>query len=215
MPRTNRDTKLLVFAKAPRPGAVKTRLVPLLGAQAAAALHARLIKRALATARASGVGQIELHCAPDCDDPFLRFCGGRYGVSLIPQCGCDLGKRMLHAFQQTLASVPRALLIGTDCPALTDRHLRDADRWLAAGMDAVVAPAEDGGYALIGLTRCDAQLFEGITWGTSHVMKDTRERLSALGWRWQELDSLWDVDRPEDYQRLLASGLLDRPGIHA
>jgi len=215
MPRANRDTKLLVFAKAPRPGAVKTRLVPVLGAQAAAALHARLIKRALATARASGVGQIELHCAPDCNDPFFRFCGGRYGVSLMAQRGGDLGKRMLYAFEHTLASVPRAILIGTDCPALTDRQLRDADGWLAAGMDAVVAPAEDGGYALLGLTRCDARLFEGIAWGTSHVMKDTRERLSAVGWRWQELDSLWDVDRPEDYQRLLASGLLDRPSVRA
>ena len=122
---------------------------------------------------------------------------------------------MLYAFQQTLASMPRAILIGTDCPALTAQHLREADRWLAAGMDAVVAPAEDGGYALIGLTRCAARLFEGITWGTSHVMNDTRERLSALGWRWQEIDSLWDVGRTEDYQRLLASGLLDRPGVHA
>ena len=215
MPLTNRDTKLLVFTKAPQPGAVKTRLIPVLGEEGASALHARLVKRTLATARASGVGQVELWCAPDADDPFLRFCGGRYGVSLVAQCEGDLGKRMLYAFQQALTSTARAILIGTDCPALTDRHLRDADRWLAAGMDAVVAPAEDGGYALIGLTRCDARLFEGITWGTSHVMKDTRERLSALGWRWQELESLWDVDQPEDYQRLLASGLLDRPGIHA
>lgn len=215
MPRTSADNRLLVFARAPRPGAVKTRLIPVLGEEGAAALHARLVERTLATACASGIGQVELWCAPDTVDPFLRCCGGRYGISLISQCEGDLGKRMLHAFEQTLASVPRAILIGADCPALTARHLRDADRLLAAGVDAVVAPAEDGGYALIGLTRCDARLFEGMTWGTSLVMQDTRDRLSALGWQRQELEPLWDVDRPEDYQRLLASGLLDRPESHA
>ena len=215
MRRTISDNRLLVFARAPRSGEVKTRLIPVLGEQGAATLHAQFVKHTLATARASGIGQVEMWCAPDADDPFLRFCGGRFGISLVAQHKGDLGQRMLHAFEQTLASVPRAILIGTDCPALTARHLRDADGLLAAGADAVVAPVEDGGYALIGLTRCNARLFEGVTWGTSHVMTDTRERLSTLGWRWQELESLWDVDRPEDYQRLLASGLLDRPCIHA
>ena len=68
---------------------------------------------------------------------------------------------------------------------------------------------EDGGYVLIGLTRCDARLFEGIAWGGSSVVAETRARLRALGWTWRELDTLWDVDRPEDYERLISSGLLD------
>ncbi len=215
MPRTGSDGRLLVFTKAPRPGAVKTRLIPLMGARGAAALHARLVKRTLATARRARIGQIELHCTPDCDDPFLRFCGGRYGISLVPQSEGDLGTRMTHAFERALASATRAILIGTDCPALTVRHLRDADRILSTGRDAVFAPAEDGGYALIGLARCDARLFEGIAWGEANVMHETRERLSGLGWCWQELDTLWDVDLPEDYQRLLDSGLLGPKRVRA
>lgn len=204
MRRTRSDARLLVFAKAPRPGEVKTRLTPLLGEQGAAALHARLVKHTLATARASGIGQIELHCAPDCDDPFFLFCGGRYGVSLVSQAEGDLGTRMCHAFERALGHARHAIVIGADCPALTARHLRNAERVLSAGWDAVFAPTEDGGYALIGLTRCDARLFEGIAWGAANVMRDTRNKLSALGWRWQELQTLWDVDRPEDYQRLAA-----------
>lgn len=209
MPPTSADTRLLVFTKAPRPGAVKTRLIPLLDEQGAAALHAQLVKRTLRTARSARVGPVELHCAPDCDDPFLRFCSGSYGVPLIPQSAGDLGMRMAHAFEQALAHAARAILIGTDCPALAARHLRAAHSLLVAGEDAVFTPTEDGGYALIGLTRCDQRLFTGVTWGESAVMKQTRDRLAALGWRWQELETLWDVDRPQDYQRLVASGLLD------
>ena len=215
MPRTTGDNRLLVFARAPRPGAVKTRLIPMLGEAGAAALHARLVKHTLATARASGFDQVELWCAPDTDDPFFRLCGGRYGVPLMSQTDGDLGARMRDAFERALASARRVTLIGTDCPALTAQHLRDADHVLVAGRDAVLVPAEDGGYALIGLTRCDAPLFDGVGWGGAGVMEETRTRLRALGWSWEELETLWDVDRPEDYQRLLASGLLDRRRAHA
>jgi hypothetical protein len=116
---------------------------------------------------------------------------------------------MRAAFESALARHPRALLVGSDCPALTTRHLRQADRALCEEADAVLAPCEDGGYALIGLRRVDARLFDGISWGSGNVMAATRNRLAGLGWRWRELETLWDVDRPEDYERLLASGLLD------
>ena len=209
MSATDRGTTVIVFAKAPQRGSVKTRLIPLLGAEGAAALQVRLVKRALATARAAAFGRLELHCAPDTADPFFRFCGGHYGAVLAPQAEGELGARMLAAFEATLAVYPRALLMGSDCPALTAHHLRQAERALRDGADAVVSPTEDGGYALLGLTRCDARLFDGIAWGEAGVMAETRTRLAALGWRWRELETLWDVDRPGDYQRLLASGLLD------
>ena len=79
--------------------------------------------------------------------------------------------------------------------------MQHAEAALAAGEDAVLIPAEDGGYALIGLTRCDNRLFENITWGGDSVLAATRERLKVLKWRWRELETLWDIDRPEDYRR--------------
>jgi len=202
-------TVVIVFARAPLPGAVKTRLIPTLGAEGAAALHARLVKRTLATARAASYHRIELHGAPDIDDPFFRFCAGHFDAALVAQSGADLGARMLAAFQSALAACPRVLLVGSDCPALTARHLRRADRALRDGADAVFIPCEDGGYALIGLRRVDPRLFAGIGWGGAAVMEETRARLRELGWPWRELETLWDVDRPQDYERLLASGLLD------
>ena len=196
----------MVFAKAPQPGSVKTRLIPLLGAEGAAALHAQLVERALETAHAASFRRIELHCSPDIDDPFFRSCAGRFAVTLAAQAGGGLGARMLAAFESVLASHPRALLLGSDCPALAARHLRQADRALHEGSDAVFVPCEDGGYALIGLRRVDARLFDGIAWGGESVMADTRAHLKQLGWKWRELETLWDVDRPADYQRLMDSG---------
>jgi uncharacterized protein len=209
------STALLVFARAPQPGTVKTRLIPLLGSEGAAGLHARLVKRTLETARAAGFRRIELHGAPDCEDPFFRFCAGHYGVGLVPQAPGNLGARMLAAFESAVAAYPRALLVGSDCPSLTARHLREAERALRDGANAVLAPCEDGGYALMGLQRVHRALFEGIAWGSGSVAADTRARLDGLGWRWHELETLWDVDRPEDYKRLLASGLLDDKRVSA
>jgi glycosyltransferase A (GT-A) superfamily protein (DUF2064 family) len=92
---------------------------------------------------------------------------------------------------------------------LTVSHLRQAAHALAGGNDAVVVPAEDGGYVMLGLNRCEAALFQEIEWGSAKVMTATRKRLRRLRWRWKELETLWDIDRPEDYRRLLTSGLLD------
>lgn len=200
---------MLVLAKAPRPGHVKTRLTPLIGEEGAAALQARLIEHALKTARAASLGGIELHGEP-AEDDFLRYCAGHYGATLRPQSGGDLGERMRAALEGALNTSVCAILIGADCPALAARDLRLAARSLDDGNDAVFTPTEDGGYALVALRRCDPRLFENIAWSTPVVMDETRARLRSLGWRWQELDTRWDVDRPADYERLLASGLLER-----
>ena len=181
--------RVIVFAREPRAGRVKTRLIPLLGEQGAARLHARLVERALRTARAAGFGEVEF-------------------VWARRQRGADLGERMHHALARALRRAPRAILIGADCPVLRPRDLRRAARWLAGGADAVFAPAEDGGYALIGLRRVSPALFSGVQWGGPQVMAQTRARLRALGWRWRELPAVWDVDRPEDYRRLQRAGLL-------
>ncbi|MEQ1774637.1 MAG: TIGR04282 family arsenosugar biosynthesis glycosyltransferase [Burkholderiales bacterium] len=201
MSSTSCDALTIVFAKAPRAGEVKTRLIPALGAEGAAALHGQLLHRTLVTATNAGLGPVELHCAPDDSDAFLRDCGRRFGVPLASQKGSDLGARLCHAFEQGLAGHSRVIIVGTDCPVLTEQHLRDAQAVLSEGNDAVLIPAEDGGYALIGLTQCDAHLFDGIAWGGNTVLATTLGRLKTLGWRWRELETLWDIDRPEDYRR--------------
>jgi len=201
------DVQIAVFARAPDPGAVKTRLVPLLGPEGAAALHTRLV---LHTLQMASFGHaIYLYCAPAADHAFFEACRSRYGVSLRDQCAGDLGARMLQTCRELTGNGRPVILVGTDCPVLERAHLLAAHERLAGGSDAVFIPAEDGGYALIGVARAEPRLFDDMPWGTGTVMEHTRLRLRGLGWRWDELDMLWDVDRPEDYRRLCAEGLLD------
>jgi rSAM/selenodomain-associated transferase 1 len=193
---------VIVFAKAPVPGGVKTRLIPRLGARGAASLHAALVERALETACAAQVGRVELCCAPDASHPFFAACAQRFAVALTTQTAGDLGARMHAAFERVLPDFGNALLIGSDCPALTPEYLRAAGAAIQSGHDAVLGPAEDGGYVLVGLARTSPRVFDDIAWGGPDVMRDTRARLDALGWRWHELAALWDVDRPGDLARL-------------
>lgn len=190
--------RIIVFARAPVPGAAKTRLIPALGAEGAARLHARLVERTLATACAAGVGPVELCCAPDAAHPFFAACAARFGVALTAQGAGDLGERMHRA----LAVALPAVLIGSDCPAMTAESLRAASDALRDGCDLAFGPAEDGGYVLVAANRVPRETFAGIPWGSPVVMAAQRSRLRALGLRWKELDVLWDVDRPDDLGRL-------------
>ena len=200
-------TRIAVFAKAPVPGTVKTRLAALLGADGAASLHAGLVRHALASAVRSGVGPVELWCAPDERHEFFAACSAQFGARLRRQQGGDLGARMRHAFDAALAEGAALVLIGSDCPAITAPALMAAATALRSH-DVVIAPAEDGGYVLVGLSRPCPALFTGVDWGTGAVMSQTRARLAESGQPWAELPMLWDVDRPEDYARLQREGLL-------
>ncbi|MSQ59719.1 MAG: glycosyltransferase [Betaproteobacteria bacterium] len=199
---------IAVFAKAPVPGETKTRLIPRIGAQAAAQLQRDLIQRALLTATSSRAGSVELWCTPGTEHPFFMECAQRFGASLKLQCEGGLGDKMRDASTGVLKRAQGIVLIGTDCPALGEEDLRMSSEALARGCDAVFLPVEDGGYALIALSRTHSRLFENMPWGTDQVMAHTRERLRLLGWCWKELEMRWDVDRPRDYDRLVASGLL-------
>lgn len=203
--RTAPETVVVVFARAPLPGRVKTRLVPLLGEKGAARLHARLVERTVRTALAARCGPVELHYAPRARHPFFRRLARRYPLSLRAQSGGDLGARMRRAFERVLREAHAAILVGSDCPALTPADLRAARRALRGGADVVFAPAEDGGYALIGLDRPRGALFTGIDWGGPRVLAQTRRAIARLRLRRVELRTLWDVDRPEDAARLARS----------
>jgi uncharacterized protein len=192
--------RILVFAKAPMPGAVKTRLIPVLGAEGAAALSARLLVRALDMARGCNAAPVELHVSPDVRHPFFQALPDAPPLWL--QRGDNLGERMQTALATALADAEFAVLIGSDCPAMDCSYLQQACAALAGGHDAVLGPAEDGGYVLIGVRRSVHALFDGVEWGSTKVLDQTRERLAALGWDTLELPALWDLDRPEDLARL-------------
>jgi len=187
------------MAKAPIPGLAKTRLIPLIGAHAAAVLQERLTERTVATAMSANIGPVTLWCAPDMWHASFLSLVARLRVTLKPQPTGDLGARMLAA---AAASAGPVLVIGTDCPALTVIHLRGAARALHEGADIVLIPAEDGGYVLIGARAPHPQLFSGISWGTATVLAETRTRIIALRLALAELPPLWDVDTESDLARL-------------
>lgn len=193
---------LIVFARAPVPGQTKTRLIPALGAEAAAEMHRRLLYNTLRAASRSGFAEIQLWCAPDIDDPVLQACGREFSASLYLQEGDDLGMRMHNALAHALKQSPYAVIVGSDCPLLTPEILDQARAALIGGDDAVLGPCEDGGYYLIGARRADYDLFRDIDWGTGNVLEKTRANLTALVWSWLETDQLWDMDTIEDLQKL-------------
>ncbi|HEY6512665.1 MAG TPA: TIGR04282 family arsenosugar biosynthesis glycosyltransferase [Burkholderiaceae bacterium] len=195
---------LIVFAKAPHPGHAKTRLIAALGARGAAALAERMMSAALGQALAADIGPVELCVTPDRTHPAFVRATRQGAVTLGDQGGGDLGERMARAFDRVLATHDRALLIGTDAPALDAAYLRAADAALN-DFDAVLGPAADGGYTLIGLRRPAPGLFTGMQWSHGEVLAHTRERLQALGLRHVELPVLNDIDEPADLVHVPAS----------
>jgi len=198
------DTALIVFAKAPVAGLAKTRLIPALGAEGAAALAARLLRHTLAQGAAAGFGALELCAAPDATHPALVAAAREHGAALATQGEGDLGARMQRALGRRLTAHARVLLIGTDAPALDAAVLHQAATALATH-DAVFVPALDGGYALVGLSaHAPERLFAGIAWSTPQVMTNTLERVAELGLRTALLAPLPDIDEPADLIHLPA-----------
>jgi hypothetical protein len=190
---------IAILAKAPVAGLSKTRLIPTIGAHAAAVLQERMTERTVATALAAKAGPVTLWCAPDPGHVSFRDLCKLGQLTLRRQAEGDIGERMLAAF---VAHGGPTLLIGSDCPAFTPEHLRAAAKVLRDGRDIVLTPAEDGGYVLIGTHRPRAELFEGMIWSTRSVLDDTRERIAALGLSCVEMPALWDVDTERDLDRL-------------
>jgi len=198
-PPNNSAVSIAILAKAPVPGLAKTRLIPTIGAHAAAVLQERLTERAVATAVAADVGPVTIWCAPDgTHDSFLKLVA-RSRITLRRQPEGDIGARMLAA---TATGSGPTLVIGTDCPALTEVHLRGAANALRNGTDVILIPAEDGGYVLIGTRSAQPPLFAGIAWGTKTVLAETRTRIIQQRLILTEQPPLWDVDTENDLARL-------------
>jgi rSAM/selenodomain-associated transferase 1 len=184
-------TRIVVFAKAPVAGRVKTRLIPELGPDGAAKMARRMLDWTVREARETGLP------AELCGDPHPQsWYRPRPGLDFTAQGEGDLGERLARAARRVLAVGP-VLLVGSDCPELGAARLRAAADLLSVH-DAVIHPARDGGYVLLGLRRFDAGLFSGIEWSTSAVAAQTVARIEALGWRLHVGATLRDVDEPDD-----------------
>ncbi len=200
------DTRLLIFARAPVPGQCKTRLTPFINAEQASQLHQKLVTHTLGKFALDPVCQVELCCTPDVDHAFFLQLQLQYDIRLQQQSCGDLGQKMAQAMKQSLETCRRTIIIGTDCPTLSRQHLTDIINQLKTENLASIIPATDGGYVLIGLQQFNAAIFQNINWGTESVMQQTAAQLDQLGWRWQKNQALNDIDRPEDLNRLLATG---------
>jgi rSAM/selenodomain-associated transferase 1 len=193
----NTDTRLIIFAKAPKPGFAKTRLIPQLGEQGAAELAQQLLDHTIAIARTTSFQHIELCVTPCPPDPFFETTARTKNVVLSCQIEGDLGMRMSAAFTQHLQHTSKVILIGTDAPGLTPAMLHEASELLTTH-DAVFIPALDGGYTLIGLAKHHPALFSNIPWSTDRVMAATRAALEQANFSWAELEALPDIDEPQD-----------------
>ncbi len=199
--------RLILFAKYPRPGRVKTRLVPPLTPAQACALYRAFLQDQLAFvgSLATSRRQVELCLDEPGELPgALRDLATRMRRSL--QQGADLGERMRRAVERALAEGAQAVVIvGADAPTLPRNRVLAAFRRLREGADAVVVPAADGGYVLVGVRGACGVLFEGIGWGGEGVLAATRLRARQAGLDLHELGPWYDVDVPEDFRRLRRS----------
>lgn len=189
---------LIIFAKAPVPGKVKSRLIPAIGKQKAASLYKALLSRTIETARQSGFSTIQLWIDGNLNHPYIAELRHRHGLKLYRQHGPDLGARMSNAFDIVLRNYPYAVLMGSDCPYLAVSDIQQAAGYLENSMDVVLGPAEDGGYYLIGLKKNNYRLFNNIKWGTDSVAKETCARINALNWNPGFLTKRRDLDRTAD-----------------
>jgi rSAM/selenodomain-associated transferase 1 len=194
-------TRVVIFAKAPVAGFAKTRLIPALGAQTAARLARRMLLHTLHEATAAAVGPVELCVTPHPSDPAWQGFPPLEGVCWTEQAVGDLGVRMADTVRRTSAVDEQVLLIGADCPQLDAEHLRRAAE-LLHDSDAVLYPTFDGGYALLGLRRFAARLFEQIPWSTAEVAGRTIECIRELGWSLAVGGMLHDIDEPIDLRWL-------------
>ncbi|MBV1883727.1 MAG: TIGR04282 family arsenosugar biosynthesis glycosyltransferase [Pseudomonadales bacterium] len=217
-------TVILLFSKAPIPGEVKTRLIPKVGADGAAKIHQLLLEKVLQTVLKVTDATVQLWVANDTQHDFIVQLKNNKKVEVFPQKGRDLGERMKFAVGQAYCQYSRIILIGGDCLSVSSDYIQQSINLLTAGdadvvdvdvakVDMVLGPAEDGGYVTMGLSTEKPlplldTLFVDIEWGGEKVLSQTLCQASAMNLNVKLLDSRWDVDRWEDVERAVDSGLL-------
>ncbi len=190
---------LIVVARAPVAGSVKTRLAAELGAEQALSIYRDLGSRTITAVTAGAEYSITVAFTPDDAGTLVRQWLGP-SVALEPQGEGELGERMAAAVTTAYAAgAQRVVLIGTDCPAVTQRVVQDAFHRLRQA-DVVIGPARDGGYYLIGLAGPHTAVFHDIPWSTSATLRATLDRIRARGLSVALLRMERDIDTAEDWR---------------
>lgn len=194
---------LIMLARVPVLGTVKSRLARHIGEPQALRAHLELLRHNAAIACASGL-RFELHVAGDASTPWFTRFAAELDVPLLQQVSGDIGEKMLFASNAAsragAESTAASIVIGSDCGGLSVEYLQQAAALLATA-PVVLGAAEDGGYVLIGQRQPFPALFAGIAWGTKHVAELTRERAMHEGLSLAELPLQWDVDGVTDWRR--------------
>ena len=197
-----KSNKLLIFTKSPILGEVKTRLQPDYTPEQSLAVHKRLMLNTLELTKNLKDFDIELCCEPNRNTSFFLECEKKFPISLGNQEGANIGERMAFSMSVSLQTYERVVVIGTDCPDIDGDYIKQAFAALNEN-DAVIGPASDGGYVLLGLTKFSMALFTDISWGSEKVFTQTTKELENLSWSFKELGIMHDLDRPEDLQKYI------------
>ncbi len=210
----NPDTQIIIFAREPVYGQVKTRLIPVLGKTGATELYSALLDFSVHKIHRYKLASLCLCITPESQSQYFSRHYPFDDLLITKQTGKDLGQRMANALEQSLQQFSKAILIGTDCPFLDNTDLQQAIDALDSN-DMVFSPAKDGGYVLVGGTgQLNSFAFEGIEWGTERVMQQTRQRLSKLNIHWQELRQQQDIDNKNDLKYLQHGHEFFDSGLH-
>ncbi len=198
LPAATAGTAIVVFAKAPIAGQVKTRLSPAVSPAVAAQIYAHMLEHTVRAASSAGLGPVWLHAAPSAAHPAVARLASRYGLRTAEQRGDGLGERMLNAMRDVLGHAAACVLVGADCPDLAATDFHAAAAALSGAADLVLGPTVDGGYALIGARKTHPALFANMDWSTRGVAAETRRRAGDLGLRLHSLRLLRDIDEARD-----------------
>lgn len=193
--RLSRSTTVCVFAKAFAPGLVKTRLIPALGADGAAQLATAMFQDVQAVINDLPWAHVVIASTAEYVPESLG------SAAIWPQGDGHLGARLERVLRRALGSAQCAIAVGGDSPGLERRHFEQA-RTLLDTYDAVLGPADDGGFYMVGLKRCPEGLFDAIRWSEAFTLGDTRMRFQAMGLKTAFLSPWFDVDEPEDVRRI-------------
>lgn len=193
--------RVIIFAKAPKPGFAKTRLIPALGSEGAAELAQQMLSHTLHEALAADIGIVELRVTPSIADAAWDDFQFPQGIVIVDQGEGDLGARMARAARRAIEQGESVILLGTDCVEISAGLLQEASQILH-DHDAVVHCTIDGGYALLGLNQFRSLLFGNMPWSTDAVASITLARFGQLGWSVHVGQMLHDVDEPQDLKYL-------------